>query len=103
MSNKEKAALPAGEFAWPSTIPIFNSKVASPLSSNEKIEGYTTSAAYAHSLGRAVAIGYIQTSRYTAGEHLERGSFEVEIAGTRHAAKASLRAFFDPKGERLRS
>ena len=74
-----------------------------PIVIDEKIEGYTTSAAYAHSLGRAVAIGYIQTSRYTAREHLERGSFEVEIAGTRHAAKASLRAFFDPKGERLRS
>lgn len=74
-----------------------------PIVIDEKIEGYTTSAAYAHSLGRAAAIGYIQTDRYSAREHIERGSFEVEIAGTRHTAKASLRAFFDPKGERLRS
>lgn len=73
-----------------------------PIVIDEEIQGYTTSAAYAHSLGRATAIGYIQLDGHTATARIERGHFEVEIAGSRHAAQANLRAFFDPEGERLR-
>jgi 4-methylaminobutanoate oxidase (formaldehyde-forming) len=33
---------------------------------------------------------------------VKSGAFEIEVGGTRHAARASLGPMYDPKGERLR-
>jgi len=33
---------------------------------------------------------------------LESSIFEIEVAGEKHRARASLRAFYDPKSERVR-
>ena len=72
-----------------------------PIVIDTQIQGYTTSAAYAHTLGCAIAIGYIQLNARSPRTLVEQGNFEIDIAGTRHSARASLRAFYDPKGERL--
>ena len=66
--------------------------------------GEVTSAAYGHTLGRAVAMGYVQSRDGPADRtYVESGRYELDIAGERFAAKAHLRAPYDPKGERIRA
>ena len=66
--------------------------------------GQLTSAAYGHTLGRDVALGYVTAP----GPGTERawfaaGTYEVEIAGRRVPAEASLRPCYDPASQRPRS
>jgi len=63
--------------------------------------GHTTSGAYGHSLGASVALGYVGRVGEPIGEALEEGGFEVDVAGERFAARASLRAPYDPARERI--
>ena len=66
--------------------------------------GEVTSAAYGHTLGRAVAMGYVESRDGPADRtYVESGRYELDIAGERFAAKAHLRAPYDPKGERIRA
>ncbi|MEE8549021.1 MAG: FAD-dependent oxidoreductase [Alphaproteobacteria bacterium] len=65
--------------------------------------GEVTSAAYGHTLGRAVAMGYVKNADGVADrEFIETGRYEIDIAGVRFAATAHLRAPYDAKGERIR-
>ena len=63
--------------------------------------GYLTSAMYGHSLGAAMGMGYVNKADLHA-EALSRANFEIDVAGERYSAKASLKAFYDPSGERMR-
>ena len=62
-----------------------------------------TSGAYGHTLGAAVGLGYVgRRRRRDAG--LDRGGrFEIEVAGRRVAARASLSPMYDPKGARMKA
>jgi len=53
---------------------------------------------YAHTLGAAVGLGYV-----TEAGALDPESYDIEVAGIRYAATASLRPFYDPRNERVRS
>ncbi len=46
-------------------------------------------------------MGYIALDGRGPQEAVQAGGFQIEQAGDRHAADASLSPFFDPKGERL--
>lgn len=63
--------------------------------------GYLSSAMYGHTLGAAVGMGYVNQAGLRA-DNLDEASFEIEVAGVRYPAKASLKAFFDPTGGRMR-
>ena len=66
--------------------------------------GEVTSAAYGHTLGRAVAMGYVKNADGVADrEFIETGRYEIDIAGERFAATAHLRPPYDAKGERIRA
>ena len=66
--------------------------------------GQLTSAAYGHTLGRAVALGYVTApAPGTERSWFTSGAYEVEIACERVAAQASLRPFYDPASARPRS
>jgi sarcosine dehydrogenase len=67
------------------------------------IVGSTTSAAYGHTLGRAVAMGYVTRAAGVDAAYLATARFEIEIAGDRFAARGSLRAPYDPDGIRVKS
>jgi len=67
-----------------------------------KLVGRTTSGAYGHSLGHALALGYVEWGREDRAADLEDRRWEIEIACQRHPAHASLRPFYDPKSQRLR-
>jgi len=64
--------------------------------------GYVRSGAYGFCLGRAVGMGYVSHADGVDRALVEQGRFEIEIAGRRFAAEASLQPFYDPKGERVR-
>lgn len=66
-----------------------------------RIVGPITSGNYGHHLGAAVGLGYVPCAGETAGEVLE-SDYQIEVAGRRFAAEASLLPMYDPKSERVR-
>ncbi|MEE2677819.1 MAG: FAD-dependent oxidoreductase [Myxococcota bacterium] len=64
--------------------------------------GRTTSGAYGHSLGRALALGYVAWGAEERAASLAASRWEIEIACERHTARPSLRPFYDPASRRLR-
>ena len=66
-----------------------------------RIAGPVTSGNYGHFLGASVGLGYVPCAGQSADEVLA-STYEIEIAGQRHPAVASLVAMHDPKSERVR-
>jgi glycine cleavage system aminomethyltransferase T/glycine/D-amino acid oxidase-like deaminating enzyme len=73
-----------------------------PIYRDGAIVGRTTSASYGHTLGRAVALGYVNAAGIDAG-FIAQGRWEIEVAGARVAATASLAPLYDPKSVRIRN
>jgi 4-methylaminobutanoate oxidase (formaldehyde-forming) len=65
--------------------------------------GLLTSGSYGHTLGAAIGMGWVRHPDGVTPDLLRAARFEIEIGGARHPAQASLHAFYDPKGERLRA
>jgi 4-methylaminobutanoate oxidase (formaldehyde-forming) len=58
---------------------------------------------FGHTVGAALGLGYIENRLAPASdEWIAAGHYEVEVATERVAARVSLRAFYDPAGERVR-
>jgi 4-methylaminobutanoate oxidase (formaldehyde-forming) len=74
-----------------------------PILRDGTLVGAVTSAAYGHTLGRAVAMGYVRNSDGVEPAFIESGRYEIEIAGERFAARAHLRAPYDPASRRVRA
>lgn len=66
-----------------------------------KIVGPITSGNYGHHLGGAIGLGYVPCLGESEADVLA-SSYEIEIAGERFAAEASLKPMYDPKSERTR-
>lgn len=66
-----------------------------------KIVGPITSGNYGHHLGGAIGLGYVPCMGESEADVLA-SSYEIEIAGERFAAEASLKPMYDPKSERTR-
>ena len=66
-----------------------------------EVVGTVTSGNYGHFLGGAIGMGYVPCAGESEAEVLG-SSYEIEIAGERFAAEASLRPLYDPKSERVR-
>ena len=64
--------------------------------------GITTSAMFGHTLGAAVALGYVSHPDGVGNEFVAGGRHTIEVAGRRIAARASLTPLLDPKGTRTR-
>ena len=73
-----------------------------PIWCGEKIVGDLTSGMYGHTIGTCLGMGYVSCEDGVSKEFLESNSFEIEVAGQRYPARASLTAFYDPKSERVR-
>jgi len=67
-----------------------------------KMVSYLTSGNYGHYLGAAVGLGYVPCEGESAADVLA-SSYEIEIAGKRHKAIASLKPMYDPKAERVKA
>ena len=75
---------------------------AEPILRDGQVVGYLTSGNYGHALGGAMGLGYVPCPGEKPAELLA-SSFEIEVAGTRVAAEASLKPMYDPTSERTKA
>ena len=73
-----------------------------PIYRNGKLNGITTSGMYGHTLGAAVAMGYVQNPEGVTPEFVAEGRYEIEVAERRVPARASLTPLYDPRNLRIR-
>jgi sarcosine dehydrogenase len=69
---------------------------------NGEPAGEVTSAAYGHTVGGIVALGYAATAGQRVDEAWLSARFEIDIAGERVPVRASLKAPYDPEGTRTK-
>ena len=74
-----------------------------PIYRNGVMVGRTTSGAYGHTLGRSVGMGYVENEGGVDSAFIRAGDYEIEVATERVPATATLRAPYDPRGERVRA
>ena len=73
-----------------------------PILRDGVIVGHLTSGDYGHTLGGAVGLGYVEAEEEITADYIAAGEFEIDVAGERIPATASLTAMYDPKAERMR-
>ncbi|MDE2790646.1 MAG: FAD-dependent oxidoreductase [Paracoccaceae bacterium] len=73
-----------------------------PIVRDGEIVGYLSSGNYGHHLGGAVGLGYVPARGETSAMLLA-SSWEIDVAGTRVAATASIRPLYDPGAARVRT
>jgi 4-methylaminobutanoate oxidase (formaldehyde-forming) len=65
--------------------------------------GHIMAGSYGHTLGASVGVGPVENNGETVTvDFVKSGAYEIDIAGVRYPAKASLRPMYDPKLERVR-
>ena len=70
-----------------------------PVLRDGQIVSFLSSGAYGHALGGAIGMGYVPCKGESAADLLA-SSFEIDVAGTRVRAEASLKPMYDPEGSR---
>ncbi len=73
-----------------------------PIWRDGRMNGYVTSGTYGHALGRSIALGYVRNDDGVDAAFVAAGRYEIEVAGVRCAARASLQPLYDPKSVRMR-
>jgi len=74
-----------------------------PICRDGIIVGSIKSGAWGHRLGKSLGMGYVSVDSGVTKEWLESGTWEVEVACTRFAARVQLAPFYDPKNERIKA
>ncbi|MGH7153417.1 MAG: aminomethyltransferase family protein, partial [Acetobacteraceae bacterium] len=75
-----------------------------PIWRDGALVGRTTSGMFGHTLGKPLALGYIENHGAPVDDaFVTDGRYEIEIAGERVAAEVTLRPFYDPTGRRIRA
>ena len=64
--------------------------------------GYVRAASYGHTLGGAVGLAMIEAGVPIDQAYLDGGRWEVDVAGRRYPAIASLRPLYDPTNQRVK-
>jgi glycine cleavage system aminomethyltransferase T/glycine/D-amino acid oxidase-like deaminating enzyme len=72
-----------------------------PIWQGDSIVGCVRSAMYGHSLGAAIGLGYV-TVPPGGMNSLGPDDYDIEVAGIRYAAIASLRPMYDPHNESIK-
>ncbi len=73
-----------------------------PIFLDGERNGYLRSGNYGHTLGGAMGFGYVESADGVTADMVAAGAFEIQVAGERFPAKASLRAMYDPENRRVR-
>ena len=66
-----------------------------------EIVGHLETGAYGFTLGGAVGMGFVNHPEDASRKWINSGKYEIDIAGERFSAKASLRPMYDPKMEKI--
>ncbi len=72
-----------------------------PVLRDGEIVGFLSSGAYGHHLGGAIGLGYVTCKGEAASEVLA-SSYQIDVAGVRVEADASLKPMYDPMAERVK-
>ncbi len=72
-----------------------------PILRDGEIIGFLSSGNYGHTLGGAIGMGYVPCQGQTIADILA-STYEIDVAGTRVRAEASLKPMYDPTGERTK-
>ena len=70
---------------------------------NDVPVGYVRAASYGHTLGGAVGLVMVEAGEPITQAYLDAGAWDVDIAGTRYPAVASLKPLYDPEMKRIKS
>ena len=73
-----------------------------PIVRDGGIVGYLSSGSYGHTLGGAIGMGYVPCAGESA-DVLLASDYQIDVAGARFKAEASLRPMYDPKSDRVRA
>ena len=73
-----------------------------PIWQGERIAGYIRSGMYSHTLGAACGLGYVTAADGGVVGLIGEDDYEIEVAGVRWPAKASLKSRFDPGNARIK-
>lgn len=73
-----------------------------PVWQGDVLVGYIRSGMYGHTLGAAVGLGYVTAPAGGTFGAIDPDAYEIEVAGIRYPATASLKPLYDPKGERIK-
>ena len=65
--------------------------------------GRITSGMYGHSLGGAVGLGYVDLGRPVSVAEILSAHYEIDVAGRKVGARASLKPLYDPGSARTRT
>jgi glycine cleavage system aminomethyltransferase T/glycine/D-amino acid oxidase-like deaminating enzyme len=74
-----------------------------PIWQGDRIAGYIRSGMYAHTLGAACGLGYVTAPDGAVVGPIGADDYEIEIAGVRHPASASLKPMYDPTSARIKA
>jgi 4-methylaminobutanoate oxidase (formaldehyde-forming) len=83
--------------------PTYDLLGAEPILRNGEVAGYMRVGAFGYSLGGATGLGMVEAEGGVTADMVAAGGFEIDVAGTRVPAEASLRPFFDPDRTRPHS
>lgn len=72
-----------------------------PICRDGRPVGYTSSGSYAHTLGRAIALGYVNSSDPITKDWLLAGRFTINVNGVHQPATIHLRPPYDPDRKRV--
>ena len=73
-----------------------------PVMRDGEVVGYLSSGVYGHHMGAAMGMGYVPCKGESVAEVLV-SDYEIDVMGVRVKAEASLKPFYDPKGERTKA
>ena len=73
-----------------------------PIWQGDRIAGYIRSGMYAQMLGGACGLGYVTAADGGGVGPIGADDFEIEIAGVRYPATASLKPMYDPTNARIK-
>jgi 4-methylaminobutanoate oxidase (formaldehyde-forming) len=69
---------------------------------NDEPVGYVRAASYGFTLGGAVGLAMVEAREPVTAAYIADGQWDVEIAGARYPARASIRPLYDPDNGRIK-
>jgi 4-methylaminobutanoate oxidase (formaldehyde-forming) len=73
-----------------------------PIWHGDAIVGHIRSGMYGHTLGAAIGLGYVSAPNGAPLDAIGADDYEIEVAGVRYPATASLRPMYDPTNQRIK-
>lgn len=73
-----------------------------PIWRGKQLVGHITSAAYGHSLGASIGLGYVECNDAMDVQQLISADYKIEIAGEKFPATASFKPLYDPENLQIR-